>query len=309
VAAVIVDVVPNRGVAGTEVVITGTGFGAAQGGSTVEFGGTEVATYPAWSDTSITCTAPAGSDGVDVIVKVGGDSNAGFFFYTSASFPVSVKQFTYQDSRQDSNPEDTTKADAADINSIYQEIEAVETRVDAHLAVGASEHPPAESVWTTGNTVTGFMSAADKTTLDNHLGAGGSSHATVTAARSGFFKASNKQILDNTAVYDSGWTAVSEATRIDETHNLNSGYVLITVYFRATATSDVYIMPWMMAGGSDQGVGPMINNNGVNAVIVWAGAAVDNTKSDGVAATFSTASSTPTIHTSGDYRIVVRRFV
>jgi len=85
---------------GDEVTITGTGFGAAQGTSTVTFGEPvniqgwapvtkEAASYVSWSNTSITCTVPAMSPGKAgypdtyhrVRVYVGGvESNAADFY-------------------------------------------------------------------------------------------------------------------------------------------------------------------------------------------------------------------------------------
>ncbi len=51
---------PAGGAVGTAVTITGTNFGASQGGSTVKFNGT-TASVTSWSDTSIVAPVPAGA--------------------------------------------------------------------------------------------------------------------------------------------------------------------------------------------------------------------------------------------------------
>ena len=68
--AAISGLAPAAGPVGTSVAITGTNFGAAKGTSTVTFNGTAAATT-AWSDTSITATAPAGARTGNVVVTVG----------------------------------------------------------------------------------------------------------------------------------------------------------------------------------------------------------------------------------------------
>ena len=58
---------PDYGWVGDPVTIAGTGFGAAQGGASVEFNGV-TATITSWSDTEIVCTVPNTTTG-DVVVK------------------------------------------------------------------------------------------------------------------------------------------------------------------------------------------------------------------------------------------------
>src|SRR6516164_452243 len=62
---------PTSGTVGTPVTITGTNFGATQGGSTVTFNGT-AATATTWSSTSIAVTVPAGATTGNVVVTVEG---------------------------------------------------------------------------------------------------------------------------------------------------------------------------------------------------------------------------------------------
>jgi hypothetical protein len=56
----ITSVSPTSGVVGTEVAITGTGFGATQGSSTISLNGT-TAVVASWSDTSIIAFVPSGA--------------------------------------------------------------------------------------------------------------------------------------------------------------------------------------------------------------------------------------------------------
>jgi hypothetical protein len=71
----ITDLAPPSGVAGTQIVITGGHFSAAQGAGTVTVGGSAVSSYDAWSDTELTVTIDAGLSpgGQDVVVT----NNAG----------------------------------------------------------------------------------------------------------------------------------------------------------------------------------------------------------------------------------------
>ena len=75
----ITSVTPTSGVAGTQVTIAGSGFGATQGASGVTFN--SVAAVPAtWSDALITVPIPSGATTGSVIVTVGGfPSNAATF--------------------------------------------------------------------------------------------------------------------------------------------------------------------------------------------------------------------------------------
>ncbi len=69
---------PADGFINTEVTITGTGFGAVQGTSSVTFGTTPAVTFNAWSDTEIKVLEPVTTPGaVQVTVTTpGGTSNA-----------------------------------------------------------------------------------------------------------------------------------------------------------------------------------------------------------------------------------------
>ncbi len=73
----ITKLVPTRGPVGTTVTITGTGFGATRGTSTVKFGITAVTNYVSWSNTQIVVKVPStgtGTKAVKVTTK-GGLSN------------------------------------------------------------------------------------------------------------------------------------------------------------------------------------------------------------------------------------------
>jgi IPT/TIG domain-containing protein/centrosomal CEP192-like protein/uncharacterized protein DUF4082 len=77
---------PTSGAVATAVTITGTGFGASQGGSTVKFNGT-TATPTGWSATSIVAPVPSGASTGNVVVTVGGAASNGVSFTVSATAP------------------------------------------------------------------------------------------------------------------------------------------------------------------------------------------------------------------------------
>lgn len=86
---------PNVGVPATAVTITGTGFGATKGSSTVKFNGLTAATT-SWSATSIAATVPSGATSGNVIVTVGGipSNGAGFTVPTLDSIALTPPALT-----------------------------------------------------------------------------------------------------------------------------------------------------------------------------------------------------------------------
>src|SRR5260370_1033674 len=90
-APVITAVSATTGSIGSQVVITGTGFGALQGGSAVLLNGAGV-TVNTWSGTSISITIPVGATTGPLLVSVApsmNDSNAIRFTVTAQPLPVS----------------------------------------------------------------------------------------------------------------------------------------------------------------------------------------------------------------------------
>src|SRR5437899_7705322 len=90
-APVITAVSATTGSIGSQVVISGSGFGASQGGSAVLLNGAAV-TINTWSGTSITITIPPGATSGLLLVSIGPsmhDSNAVRFTVTSQPLPVS----------------------------------------------------------------------------------------------------------------------------------------------------------------------------------------------------------------------------
>ncbi len=75
----IISLSPTSGAAGTSIIITGGGFGATQGTSTVTFNGTP-ATPASWSDTSIVAPVPGGATTGNVVVTVAGVNSNGVSF-------------------------------------------------------------------------------------------------------------------------------------------------------------------------------------------------------------------------------------
>jgi regulation of enolase protein 1 (concanavalin A-like superfamily) len=90
-APVITAISATTGSIGSQVVISGSGFGATQGGSAVLLNGA-VVTINTWSGTSITMTIPAGATSGPLLVSIApsmNDSNAISFTVTSQPLPVS----------------------------------------------------------------------------------------------------------------------------------------------------------------------------------------------------------------------------
>jgi len=90
-APVITRVSATTGLIGSQVVITGTGFGATQGSSVVLLNGTQ-ATVSLWGATSISMTIPAGATSGPLVVSVApgmNDSNPVVFTVTSQPLPNS----------------------------------------------------------------------------------------------------------------------------------------------------------------------------------------------------------------------------
>ena len=78
-APAISGISPESGSHRNRVTITGTGFGASRGSSTVTFAGTEASRYYKWSDTEIEVRPPAslGLGASAVVVTVGGEASNG----------------------------------------------------------------------------------------------------------------------------------------------------------------------------------------------------------------------------------------
>jgi hypothetical protein len=78
----------------------------------------------------------------------------------------------------------------------------IQNQFNAHVGVGGvAQHPAATP------SVAGFMSAADKTALDAHIGAGGAAHALATESVAGFMSAADKAALNGALPTLSGGTA------------------------------------------------------------------------------------------------------
>ncbi len=78
-APTISNLSPVVGSVGTPVTVTGSGFGASQGTSTVKFNGVSGAPT-SWSNTSIVCPVPTGATTGPVVVTVGGTASNGSTF-------------------------------------------------------------------------------------------------------------------------------------------------------------------------------------------------------------------------------------
>jgi hypothetical protein len=75
------SVTPKVGPIGTQVTVTGAGFGSSQGSSTLVFNGTTATSVSSWSDTQIVATVPTGAtSGYVQVVKSGLSSNTDINF-------------------------------------------------------------------------------------------------------------------------------------------------------------------------------------------------------------------------------------
>src|SRR6476661_6037995 len=89
-APVVSSLNPGSGPVGTHVQVSGSGFGATQGTSTVAFGGGN-GTVVSWSDTLITAAVPVSAVTGSVYVIVGGSSsNTTVFFIVPAPQITSI---------------------------------------------------------------------------------------------------------------------------------------------------------------------------------------------------------------------------
>ncbi|MGJ5814497.1 beta strand repeat-containing protein [Paludibaculum fermentans] len=75
----ITSVAPNTGQPGTTVIVSGSGFGGAQGMSSVKFSGV-TASVSSWSSSSITTAVPGGANTGNVTVTVAGVASNGVLF-------------------------------------------------------------------------------------------------------------------------------------------------------------------------------------------------------------------------------------
>jgi hypothetical protein len=87
-APVVSSMTPSVVLEGSTVVINGTGFGAAQGNSTVSMGGIGVTSIASWADNQIICKVPSGTVSGNVTVSTTGGTSIGFA-YTRAETGIS----------------------------------------------------------------------------------------------------------------------------------------------------------------------------------------------------------------------------
>ena len=112
----ITNIQPNPAAVGTSVTITGTNFGATQGGSTVTFNGT-TASPTSWGATSISALVPVGATTGNVVVTVGGQASTGYLFTVSGgTMPGDNVTWRYDNSLDGLNPNETTLT-TANVNS------------------------------------------------------------------------------------------------------------------------------------------------------------------------------------------------
>lgn len=117
----ITGISPNLAAIGDVVTISGTGFGAVQGASTVFFGAIDAGAATGWSDTQITIAVPASTVSARVVITVGGQvqTNDGQRWFELRDTTIrSIEGCKAQDETADSSPEDLRVADADEINDL-----------------------------------------------------------------------------------------------------------------------------------------------------------------------------------------------
>ena len=80
---------PEEGAVGASVTVTGTGFGAAQGNSTVSFNGV-VGVPTSWSETAIQVPVPEGAASGPVVVTVGDQASPGVAFRVLSRLTLTI---------------------------------------------------------------------------------------------------------------------------------------------------------------------------------------------------------------------------
>ncbi|MEW6555149.1 MAG: IPT/TIG domain-containing protein [Actinomycetota bacterium] len=93
----ITDVSPQVGIAGTEVTITGYGFGTTQGTSYVNFGGVQATSYTSWGPQEIKCRVPAEATGnvqVTAMVPNGVTNAVPFIVFSKMYTETALKAMT-----------------------------------------------------------------------------------------------------------------------------------------------------------------------------------------------------------------------
>ena len=85
---IVTGISPISGFPGTSVTISGSGFGATQGTSTVSFNGATATTISSWSDTQIVAAVPDGASTGPIMVTVGGITGQSSVFTVAFSVQV-----------------------------------------------------------------------------------------------------------------------------------------------------------------------------------------------------------------------------
>ena len=154
-AGIITGVAPSTSVVGAQITISGVGFGAAQGSSTVSFGGASgtPGTVVSWSDTRIVVTVPVGAKGPITIVGLTA-SNA--FAFTVVPGPIFQPAVGYPAGQ---NPFSVT---IADFNGDQKPDLAVAnsggTNVSVLLGVGDGSFKP-QTLFTVGSAPVAVVAA------------------------------------------------------------------------------------------------------------------------------------------------------
>ena len=248
-APVITSLTPNTGNIGDSVTIAGTGFGAAQGGSTVAFHGTLVTSVTSWSATSIVVIVPAASTTGNVIVTVLGASSNGSPFSLGAA-PVVTSLSQTSGAIGASVTINGTNFGAAQGGSTVTFNGTAVTSVSSWTNTALVVHVPAGA--TTGNVVVTVGSQASNSTaftivlapvvtsLSQTSGAVGIT-VTVDGTSFGATQGSSLVAFNGTSAAVTSWSATVIVATVPA--GATTGNVVVTVFGTASNASAFTVVP------------------------------------------------------------------
>ena len=208
---------PASGPAGTSVTITGNGFGATQGSSTVAFNGTSAA--PAsWSVTSIVAPVPAGATTGNVAVTVGGIAS------NPVSFVVSAAPIITSLSPTSGSTNTAVTISGSGFGSTVGTVNftCISSPCPSNHLIGAHA-----ASWNANSISVPVPNLATTGPVTVIAGGSTSNGVTFTVPSGGAISGTITRIVDGTAVYGALVTALQSGVTIEsQTTPLNGSYTL-----------------------------------------------------------------------------------
>ncbi len=199
---IIATISPSSGISGVPVTITGSGFGASQGSSTVAFNSVQAIVVNTWSDTSISVLVPPGTTSGNVVLTVGGQVSNGVPFtiggYLAGTFAPTVTAVTLTSPNAIDWAHWGTLPDVPLVTSvgILPDFSIIGTVSPVQISDGEIEYS-----WTDGSAV----SVSDRTTTG----------VSVTGTGNGFHLSIPADVVPQTVLlYVGAWEAQGQLTAI-----------------------------------------------------------------------------------------------